>query len=102
MQGLYLHRTAQYRKTRIYIHASSEIRSHDPSIRAAEDSTCLRKRGHWDRLHNRIYSQVKGSENGISQRLKYFCTDNRNKKEELHGKRLPVSFTKKNVYTKKN
>jgi hypothetical protein len=50
MQGLYLHRTTQHRKTRTYIHASSGIRSHDPSVRAAEDSTCLRARGHWDRL----------------------------------------------------
>jgi hypothetical protein len=43
------HRTAQHRKTRTQIHASSGIRTQDPSIRAAEDSTCLRPRGHWDR-----------------------------------------------------
>jgi hypothetical protein len=24
------------------------IRTHDPSVRAGEDSTCLRTRGHWD------------------------------------------------------
>jgi hypothetical protein len=46
MQGLYLHRTTQHRKTQTYIHASSGIRSHDPRVRAAEDSTCLRPLGH--------------------------------------------------------
>jgi hypothetical protein len=30
-QGLYLHRTAQHRKTRTNIHALSGIRTHDPS-----------------------------------------------------------------------
>jgi hypothetical protein len=48
-QGLYLHRTTQHRKTRTNIHASSGIRTHDPSVRAVEDSTCLRPRGHCDR-----------------------------------------------------
>jgi hypothetical protein len=42
------HRAAQHRKTRTHIHASSGVRTHDPSVRAAEDSTCLRPRGHWD------------------------------------------------------
>jgi hypothetical protein len=32
-QGLYLHRTAQHKKTRINIHALSGIRTHHPSIR---------------------------------------------------------------------
>jgi hypothetical protein len=32
-----------------YIHASSGIRIHDPSVRAVEDSMCPRRRGHWDR-----------------------------------------------------
>jgi hypothetical protein len=42
MQGLYLH-TGQHkhRKTWTHIHASSRIRNHDPSVRAAEDSMCL-------------------------------------------------------------
>jgi hypothetical protein len=31
------------------IHASSGIRTHDPSVRASEDSPCLRLRGHCDR-----------------------------------------------------
>jgi hypothetical protein len=29
-----------------HIHAPSRIRTCDPSVRAAEDSTCLRPRGH--------------------------------------------------------
>jgi hypothetical protein len=31
------------------IHALSGIRTHDPSLRAKEDSSCLRPRGHCDR-----------------------------------------------------
>jgi hypothetical protein len=45
-QGLYLHRTKQHRKTRTHIHASSWIRTHDPSVREAEDSRYLRPLGH--------------------------------------------------------
>jgi hypothetical protein len=48
-QGLYLHRTTQHRKTRTHMHAPTGIRTRDPIVRAAEDSTCLRPRGHWDR-----------------------------------------------------
>jgi hypothetical protein len=33
----------------------SGIRTHDPSVRAGEDSSCLRKRGHCDRL-NYVYT----------------------------------------------
>lgn len=33
------------------IHALSEIRTHDPSFREKEDSSCLRPWGHCDRLH---------------------------------------------------
>jgi hypothetical protein len=51
-QGPYLHRTTQHRKTRTHIHVSSGIRTHDPSVRAAEDSTCLRPLGHWNRPVN--------------------------------------------------
>jgi hypothetical protein len=52
-QGLCLH-TGQY-KQRIKaqntdIHALSWIRTHDPSVRASEDSLCLRQRGYCDRL----------------------------------------------------
>jgi hypothetical protein len=48
-QRQYPHRRAQYRKTWTHIHASSGIRTHDPSVRAVADSTCIRSRGHWDR-----------------------------------------------------
>jgi hypothetical protein len=47
------HRTAQTQNKRIYtpkIHALSGIRTHDHSIRASEDSSCLRSRGYRDRL----------------------------------------------------
>jgi hypothetical protein len=46
-------RTAQHRKTRTHIHVSSRIRTHNPSVRAVEDITCLRQRGHWDRRETR-------------------------------------------------
>jgi len=49
-QGLYLHREAQHRTTRAVIHASSGIGAHDPSLQAAQESTCLRPRGSWDQL----------------------------------------------------
>jgi hypothetical protein len=29
-----------------YVHASSEIRTHDPRVLVVEDSMCLRQRGH--------------------------------------------------------
>jgi hypothetical protein len=32
-----------------YIHVLSGIRTYDPSVRASEDSSCLRPRGHCDR-----------------------------------------------------
>jgi len=39
-----MHRTTQHRKTRAHIHASSGIRTHDPSVPAVINSTL----GHWD------------------------------------------------------
>jgi hypothetical protein len=50
-QGRYIH-TGQHEhriKAHTDIHALMGIRTHDPSVRASEDSTCLRPRGHWDR-----------------------------------------------------
>jgi hypothetical protein len=38
-------------KMRTDIHASSGIRTHDPSVRAGEDISCLRRHGHYDRLY---------------------------------------------------
>jgi hypothetical protein len=43
-------RQHKHRKTWTHIHASSGIRTHDPSVQAAENTTCLRLCGHWDKL----------------------------------------------------
>jgi hypothetical protein len=40
----------------IDIHALSGIRTHDPSVRAREDSSCLRQRGY--REHSRQYERM--------------------------------------------
>jgi hypothetical protein len=42
-------RTTQTQNKYTNIHASSGIRTHDPSVRADEDGSCLRLRGHCDR-----------------------------------------------------
>jgi hypothetical protein len=49
-EGLYLH-IEQYKtlNKREDIHALSGNRTHDPSVSASEDSSCLRPRGHCDR-----------------------------------------------------
>jgi len=44
-QGLYLRRKTQQKNADTHIHASSGIRTHDPSVQVVEDSTCLRPRG---------------------------------------------------------
>jgi hypothetical protein len=55
-QGLYLYTEQhKHRITHTDIHALNGIRTHDPSVRASEDTSCLRPRGHCDR-HKR-YSQ---------------------------------------------
>jgi hypothetical protein len=36
------------------IHALSGIRIHDPRVQAGEDGSCLRSRGHCDRLPNHV------------------------------------------------
>jgi hypothetical protein len=46
------HRTTRTQNKRIYtpnIYVLSGIRTHDPSVRASEDSSCLRTRGYCDR-----------------------------------------------------
>jgi hypothetical protein len=45
-QGHYLHK----HRINANIHALSGIQTHDPSVRASEDSSCLRPRGPCDRL----------------------------------------------------
>jgi hypothetical protein len=48
--GQHRHRISAYTHTHTpNIHASSGIRTHDPSVRANEDSSCLRPRGYCDR-----------------------------------------------------
>jgi hypothetical protein len=49
-------RTTQTQNKRRDIHASSGIRTHVPSVRAAEDGSCFRPRGHCDRLS--LYTQI--------------------------------------------
>jgi hypothetical protein len=43
------HRTTQTQNKRTDIHASRGIRTHYPSVRAGEDGSCLRPRGHCDK-----------------------------------------------------
>jgi hypothetical protein len=42
LQGLYLHRTTQHRKTTTHIHALSGIRTHDPSVRGVKTKALYR------------------------------------------------------------
>jgi hypothetical protein len=42
------HRTTQHRETQTHIHTPSRIRICELTVRAAEDSTCLRPLGYWD------------------------------------------------------
>jgi hypothetical protein len=51
--GQHQHRINAYTHTP-NIHALRGIPTHDPSVRASEDSSCLRPRGYCDRLYARI------------------------------------------------
>jgi hypothetical protein len=42
--------TTNTEETQTDMHASSGVRTHNPSVRSSEDSSCLRPRGHCDRL----------------------------------------------------
>jgi hypothetical protein len=55
-RSLPTHRTTQHRKTQTHIHVTSRIRTCYPNVRAAEDSTCLRLRGYWDRLYSQDHT----------------------------------------------
>jgi hypothetical protein len=48
-KGRYLHTRQHKRRINLHtdIHTSSGIWTHDPSISASEDSSCLRPHGHW-------------------------------------------------------
>jgi hypothetical protein len=48
-QGRYLHTGRTQNNEHTVIHALSAIRTHDPSVRASEDSSCLTPRGHCGR-----------------------------------------------------
>jgi hypothetical protein len=55
------HRTTQAQNKGIQtpnIHALCRIRTHDPSFRASEDSSCLRPRGYHDRQVNDCVSKI--------------------------------------------
>jgi hypothetical protein len=59
LQGLYLYTEQNKRRINTHItdiHALSGIRTHDLSVRASEDSSCLKLRGHCDRLWTSIIS----------------------------------------------
>jgi hypothetical protein len=45
------HRTTQTHNAHTHIHALSGIRTHDPSVLASEDCSCLRLHGHCDQHH---------------------------------------------------
>jgi hypothetical protein len=56
------------------IPASSEIQTHDPSVRASEDSSCLRPRDHCDRLYTSLPQRNKVVVLGRTNRLLSFDT----------------------------
>jgi hypothetical protein len=53
-QGRYLHTDQHTHRINVHtgIHALIGIQTHDPSVRAGEDGSCLSPRGHCDRLHS--------------------------------------------------
>jgi hypothetical protein len=53
------------------IHALSEIRIHDPSVRAGEDGSCLRPRGHCDRHIGQIPAKNELSQTHFTVYIKY-------------------------------
>jgi hypothetical protein len=53
-QGRYLHTEQQKHNKRTQTYMPRAIRTHDPSVRASEDGSCLRPRGHCDRLSKRM------------------------------------------------
>jgi hypothetical protein len=59
-QGRYLHTGQHKHRLNSYtdIHVLSGIRTHDHSMRASEDSSCLRSRGHCDRIFNQLLALI--------------------------------------------
>jgi hypothetical protein len=70
------HRTIETQYMHTDIQALSGIRTHDPSVRASEDSSCLRRRGHCDRFHGWILALISTSysEYCSSDTRGTFCT----------------------------
>jgi hypothetical protein len=72
--SLYLYTGQHKHRINAYtdIHALSGIRIHDPSVRASEDSSCLRPRGHRDLHSHTYYVKIRSSETssclGITRR----------------------------------
>jgi hypothetical protein len=56
------------------IHALSGIRTHDPSVQASEDISCLRPRGHCGRLM--AISASKKLVSGTNEYYMYFSLSN--------------------------
>jgi hypothetical protein len=54
------HRTTQTEKMYTYIHTSSGLRTHDPSVRAREDTSCLRPRGFCARPRFNLCNEIVG------------------------------------------
>jgi hypothetical protein len=59
-QGRYLHTqdSTNTELTHTDINASRGIRTHDPSVSAGEDSSCLRPRGHYDRCQPTFQKKI--------------------------------------------
>jgi hypothetical protein len=76
-QGRYLH-TEQHKhriNTHTDIHALSWIRTHDSSVRASEDRSCLRPRGHCNRQGNKLRRLILADKTyvGYGPLWKYVC-----------------------------
>jgi hypothetical protein len=64
-QGRYLHTGQHEQRINAHntdIHALNGIRTHDPSVRAGEDGSCRRPRGHCDRLASERRKTVHASD----------------------------------------
>jgi hypothetical protein len=75
-QGHYLHTGEHKHRINAYtdIHALSGIRTHDPSVRASEDSLCLRSCGHRDRHTHIPAFKFTNQDSGIvTDIIRYFC-----------------------------
>jgi hypothetical protein len=65
LQGCYLHTEQHKQNKRTDRHASIGIRTHDLSVRAGEDSSCLRPRGHLDRRMTCVSDTTRTPKEGL-------------------------------------